>query len=204
MSNEYPAVSTHPREIEAMLAVLSSVIDGRDAAYLSAPITSGKRLAEWKGSAGGSASEEEYLRGLSCHVVEPNRAHARDIARRLRGTLEGALIDPTVMPDIDGWGQNDYRHLWAEVIERYASRVVCIDGWNFSNGCAYEFLVAKRRGLPTLDERLTPITVEKGAALVGEAVAAFGPCGLPTDFLNRVYEELSALAAEGGEYVRGG
>jgi hypothetical protein len=81
------------------------------------------------------------------------------------------VIDPTALPDLDGWTQEDYYLLWGRVIERYASTVVFLDDWQYSNGCVYEFLVAQRCNARSVDERLNLLTLPDGLDLIQKAIA---------------------------------
>ena len=145
MTSIFPPQSVHAREIAFMLEILASVIEGRTAVYVSTPITTGKRFLKWyvqkKIDERVPLTEQKdmFLR----EVVEYNRQRARVVVRRLRHGSSKIVIDPTSIVDFPGWTQDDYRCLWGRVIERYVDRVIFIEGWQYSNGCAYEFLVAQ-------------------------------------------------------------
>jgi hypothetical protein len=194
MSN-FPPHTTRESEVEAALGVLCSVVEEHGAVYVSAPITSGKRFAAWHARRGGGAAavRPDQLEEFQREVVEHNRAHAKQIVKALRGSCAGVLIDPTALDDLAGWTQDDYRDLWARVIERHVCRVIFLDGWAYSNGCSYEFLVARRGGIATLDESQQPISLADGARLIQEAIAEMRGQALPTDFLECVLEESSKL-----------
>lgn len=194
MTNNFPPRSTHEREIEALLNVLNSVVDGA-AIYLSAPITSGRRFSAWYASRNGAAkladpeAHEEFVR----EVVERNRAHAHQLAQQLRHACQETVIDPTAMKDVSGWTQDDYRDFWGRVIEKYASRVVLLDGWQYSNGCSYEFLTACRKGIPTFRENMQSINASEGARMIEAAIDETRANALSTLFLERVVAELHRL-----------
>jgi len=191
----FPPQPTHEHEIEMLLKTLASVIDGRTAVYLSAPITSGKRFADWQAqqneafNMAQSTSQDEHRR----EVIKANRTHAQSLARELRRVWSRVLIDPTAVADLPGWTQDDYRHLWARVIERYADTVVFIDGWQYSNGCAYEFLIAQRSGAKTLSEDQHPLTLEAGEQLIRAAINELRTQALSPIFLQQVVEELAKM-----------
>lgn len=195
----FPPETTHQRKIELLLNVLGSVVPDHSAAYASTPITSGRRFANW--SIGRDLdvdlSHPETYQEFLREVLQPNSEHARKIIDQFRKSLPNALIDPTALKDIQGWGQDDYRVLWAKVIERFASMVIFLDGWQYSNGCAYEFLVSIRlvRRPSILNERLETLTLEDGIRLVKSAVLELHKSKLPTDFLRQVVDELTKLRA---------
>jgi hypothetical protein len=195
--SSFPPQTTHEREIDALLNVLGSVIVGRSAVYVSTPITSGRRFARWSSNRDiefDLSHPETYLE-FKREVLEPNSEHARGIIKNLRNLFAKALIDPTALRDIEGWVQDDYRVLWARVIEQYAESVVFLDGWQYSSGCTYEFLVAHRMtpSPSILQERLQPLTLEEGIRLMKQAIVELQNSKLPTDFLQQVLNELIKL-----------
>jgi hypothetical protein len=202
LKNNFPPKSTHEREVEALLNILASVIVGRSAVYVSAPITSGRRLAQWLASRNVEfdPSHPESYAEFQREVLEPNCEHAQDIISNLRKKFPNVVIDPTALKDIEGWTQNDYRDLWGKVIEQYAKTVVFIDGWQYSNGCSYEFLVSYQSASDqcplVLNENLKPLTLEQGLILIRAAINELKEAELPTEFLERVVEQLASTALE--------
>jgi hypothetical protein len=122
--------------------------------------------------------------------MEPNRAHVRSLIRKQRNTLGRVVIDPTALDALSGWTQDDYRVFWGRVIERYVSTVIFADDWQYSNGCAYEFLVAYRTGARAVDERQSLLTLEEGLQLIISAIIEMKSHDVPTEFLEYVREEL--------------
>lgn len=190
-------VSFEPRtsragEIEALVGFLGAVVPPGGAVYLSAPITSGRRFSDWHSARtqlSREASDPHYRKAHVEEVVEPNRARARGVVNRLRAETGCVVIDPTAIQDFEGWVQDDYRVLWALVIERHATRVVFSDGWEHSNGCAYEFLVACRRRLPMVTELGVELGRREGVALLRAAVAELQTLSLDLNFLRWVVRE---------------
>lgn len=202
MKNNFPPQTTHEREVEALLNILASVVVGRSAVYVSAPITSGKRLARWVGSRNVEfdPSHPDNYADFQREVLEPNCEHAQNAIINLRKKFPNVLVDPTALKDVDGWTQDDYRYLWAKVIEQYATTAVFLDGWQYSNGCSYEFLVSYQSASDhcplVLDENLKPLTLDQGLTLIGAATHELKEAGLPTEFLARVAEQLASISLE--------
>lgn len=199
MKSRFPPKTTHEHDIESLINVLGCVVVDKSAVYVSTPITSGRRFAHWSSTRDiefDLSHPETYLE-FKREVLEPNSEHAREIIKNLRMRFDQALVDPTVLKDIEGWIQDDYRVLWARVIERYADTVVFLDGWQYSNGCTYEFLIANcTTPRPSIfQERLEPLTVEEGIRLVKSAIMDLQRSKLPTDFLQQVLNELIKLHA---------
>src|SRR5439155_20429436 len=84
------------------------------------------------------------------------------------------VIDPTALGDMPDWSQSDYRVLWARVLQSYVSTVVFRDGWQYSNGCAWELLNSYLNNCALLREDLTPLDIQQARSLLAEAVSAGG------------------------------
>lgn len=192
MSHNFPPMPRHEREIEMLLQFLASAIDGRSAIYVSAPITTGKRFSNWhiNNRPDFDSSHSEYYESHLREVIKPNREHAKTLVQELRQAVRGVLIDPTAVDDFPGWIQDDYRYLWAGIIERYVKSVVFVNGWQYSSGCAYEFLTARRTAAMTLDEQQRILTLEDGIQLIRSAITEMQCYNVPTEFLERVLKEL--------------
>ena len=191
----FPPQTSRCAEIEALVELLRGVFPDRVALYVSAPITSGQRLVDWYARRRnlGGLEEEQFWRERRNEVVAPNRNAASALMKRIRGIDSGPVIDPTAVGDIEGWTQGDYRTAWARIIEEFARAVIFANGWEFSNGCGYEFLVATKAGVETLDESWRPITLATGVSLVCHAVGELSSRGLSTEFLQGILEELESL-----------
>ena len=188
------AATSRMNEIEAMLSALTSVVPDRGGTYLSAPITTGRRFLGWferhrkLPREGGPETE----RAFDLEVVEPNRAEARIAASKLRASQREPVIDPTAVLHIRDWGQGDYRAFWAAVIERLASKVVFLDGWEFSSGCSVEFLVAMEHALPALTPSGSPISKADGIRALEAALRDWPPPAFPTELIGGVLDRLKA------------
>ena len=143
----FPPKSERPRDVEALVGMLASVVADRTAVYVATPITSGRLLLEWYDSRGPGLDlgTSEYRSAHRRCVIEPNLARGADAVRRLRAALRRVVIEPSAV-NLEGWQQADYYVLWATIIRRYADTVVFLDGWEYSEGCAYEFFTALETG----------------------------------------------------------
>jgi hypothetical protein len=203
VTNEFPPKTNHEAEVVAMLEVLSSVVATRKAVYVSIPITSGRRYIEWytQNQSKPNFKENGSHQDFVVNVIDYNRKQSKQIITNLKKFFSDILINPTTMIDIKGWEQNDYRDMWGRVIERYARTVVCTDGWNFSSGCSYEFLVAKTSKIKTVDENNKYISIEQGIKQIEQAVADIELCKLSTEFLKSVSTALIALPKDKENYA---
>lgn len=195
MTDAFPPTPTHGRDVEIMLEVFASVIDGRTAFYVSSPFTTGQRASRWMASNGPSTDAPDFRES----VLEANRTHAAAYVSSLRNKVDAPVIAPTALADIDGWTQSDYRFFWGQVIERFVETVTFIDGWAHSSGCAYEFLVAQRCGVRTLAEDWTPLSLTQGLERLGDAIDEYAREGQPTSFLEDVRSALSEISSVGAQ-----
>lgn len=175
----------------ALLDAFACVIEGRSATYVSTPVTTGRRFVDWY-SRHGRVLESDSPEFERCHreaVVVPNAQRAAEIVQALRRSSPRIIIDPSPLV-IPGWSQDDYRALWATVIERYVDTVVCVDGWQYSNGCVYEHLVAIRSGATVRCENGSPLKRREGIRLIRRAVAKMRRLAVPTQILENVLASL--------------
>jgi hypothetical protein len=191
VSAAFPPAAEQHDEIQALLEGFASVVDGRTALYVSSPLTTGQLAADWHAENGAGRSPEHFR----TEVVEPNRRAAARYVRELREATKRVVVDPTAVEDLPGWKQADYHVFWGKVIERYAETVVFRSGWQYSNGCAYELVVAHRSGATVLDESLAPLGVADGVKLLTAAVEECEARGVSAEFLRGAAEALSGSPA---------
>ncbi len=180
------------QEIESILAVLSCTITSREALYVSAPITSGKRLY----NSLSKGSETKEVNSINTEFIKQhNRADVTNYIKSLRSKFP-ILIDPTIF-DIPGWTQNDYRTLWCLVIKKFVIKAVFVDDWQYSNGCCFEYLCAVRSGVETLDQKFGPLSLSYGINLI-EAVIREEALRGHIDFITGVLASLKELDQQSG------
>jgi hypothetical protein len=160
--------------MDNLVTVLTCVLRGRRAVYVSGPITSGRRLFALK-KAGFAAKNFEAQ--FHSAVVEPNIRDIQTLVARCR-EQDLFVIDPSRLPFLPGWKQIHYYQLWIEVIRRYASKSVFSDGWEYSSGCVYEFGETAKEKLPAFDARGRKLNYVAGVQSVREALRAVSAWGL--------------------------
>jgi hypothetical protein len=117
--------------------------------YVSGPITTGPRFVQWYQEEGHRlvADTTKYEPSHRAKVIEPNELEVLAVARQLRGELREPVVEPASLRVI-GWSQADYVTLWERFIESHAGKLVMVPGWQFSSGCAAEFLRACEHAIP--------------------------------------------------------
>jgi hypothetical protein len=197
----YPPKPTRCEDFEKLLKLLGCAILENTALYVSSPITSGKRLADWHIKRDGrlpDVSDPAYREEHSRHVVEPNRLHSQVVVDALRRKFPmRPTIDPSYVDNFVGWTQDDYRFFWGIVVEKFAERVIFVDGWQYSLGCAYEFLVTQRHQIDAFNEEGIKIEIESGTQLIRDALATFPTESEAYSFLHGIYQELLRMISQG-------
>jgi hypothetical protein len=167
------------------MAALASVTEDRTAIYVSSPLTTGSRAFEWHRQHRHS-DPGRHAEAFSVDVVEPNRKEAARFAHKLRATTDRLVIDPTAMADVEDWTQADYRDFWGRVIAQYCKQVIFRDGWQFSSGCAYEYLVARETGATVLGQNGDSLDKDEAEQLLADAIIETEAHGSSSDFLRSV------------------
>ena len=180
-----------PVRVEAAAQLLASVVEDKSATYVSVPITSGRRFLGWFKTRGVHLDQnsKEYREELLESVIRPNcEAVASRVAELRKGT-KSVVINPAAFERPD-WNQDDYRYFWGYIIERFVSKVIFLNEWQFSSGCSYEFLKCIRSGIAAFADDETKLDHETGCKLIKAAIAEVRAAGAPTLFLERILNEL--------------
>jgi hypothetical protein len=183
---------TATADFEPFIRVLGCAIAPRSAIYASVPLTTGRSFLEWfrQRDQGLQVGSAQYAEAHHRRVFHPNSLRAAEIVSRLRTAVDPRpVIDPSSF-DPGDWTQSDFRCFWGKVIERFVAEVVFSDGWEFSNGCAYEFLIAWRHRIPTCDASRQPITSIQAARMIDLAAEALQRHGLDHEFLSSIAKQL--------------
>jgi hypothetical protein len=140
-------VGSSENNIESISVVLSayrSVI--HPLAYVSMPITSGKRLYDvFEQARVHSIDElkEKEPGSVYNDILKPNVMHGIDSARKIAGDISLPVIAPSIFEARkQRWGENEYMFLWYRVLEEKIQEIYMTDGWQYSNGGAQEFVRA--------------------------------------------------------------
>jgi hypothetical protein len=197
--SSFPPEATRVAEIDAIVEFFRGLLQPRSAIYVSAPITSGRRFVDWLITfrrQNPVATDADYRSEQAERVIRPNRESIRTLVASVRKQYNAAVIDPTSVGDLPAWNQGDYRSAWAKIIEQFAHTVVFADGWHLSNGCAYEYLVATKAGIKTVDQLGRPITGSDANSLIRKSIDELKSLDLSAEFLRGILEELEALRGD--------
>jgi hypothetical protein len=170
--------------LDAIRKAWRSAFGSRKVAYLSGPITTGLRFIEWWSETGHrlALDSEAYRYGLRKQVVVPNEDQLKVTAELLRAKGSEPVIEPASL-FVGDWSQKDYLELWEQFIVDHASRILLLDGWEFSAGCASEFCRAHIEGIPTARIDGSPIVARDGIAAIERALERVEGLDYPPDYL---------------------
>lgn len=179
---------SYDEEVEIALSAIDCVLNGEKAAYASSELTSGRRVNSMLRETGVRRSSElrrtlgdaEY----ATRIWNPNLGAATAFARKLHHTLGGDQLVITPAPlAATGWNQSEYLTFWELLIRTRISAVYFNDGWQYSNGCTFELLVALDKGLPTYDAEGKALFAAEGSMLVRSAIEELRKEGWESDSL---------------------
>jgi len=137
----------------------------KGAVYASSPITSGLRCYEEMRQSGIKSYQtfrEQKRRAFMERVMQPNLQVGARFGERLRRHGWPLVIVPGEF-FAKNWAQEHYMSLWRQVIVRFARTVSFNIGWQWSVGCAEEFLIAVQSGKRMLDSAARPLDPQVGA-----------------------------------------
>ena len=187
---------TYADESALAFSAIDCVLNGEQAVYASTELTTGRRAQAVLREIGGHLSSELRHRlgpgEYETRIWNPNVQGATAFARRLHHSLGGNQIVVTPAPFMaPGWKQPEYLSFWETLIRTRIKAVYFNDGWEFSNGCAFEYLVARDQQLPTFDAECRPLTAPNALALLRAAIQALTVDGIDTEALASTAADLA-------------
>lgn len=171
----------HKLQAQFALAAFAT-IKTKKLAYVSIPITSGRRLYDYMEANGFKTSAEAKADHAAFfkNVVSPNFDAGLSTSKIWAEKLDGAVIAPVEFEkhlrtqSMIDWDQDDFMGMWIPLIDQKITQMVMIDGWEFSNGSGEEYLQAalmqmgraKRSNIEITDERGKPLPLDAGIKLL--------------------------------------
>lgn len=197
----------HKLQAQFALAAFAT-IKTKNLAYVSIPITSGKRLYDYMAANGfrtadaAKADHDAFFK----NVVTPNFEAGLAASNEWANRLDGAVIAPVEFEkhlrthQSINWGQDDFMGMWLPLIKEKITQMVMIDGWEYSNGSGEEYLQAvlmqmgrdARSNITITDVRGAPLPLDKGVELLADAFLVLTERGVKP----RNMAETLALALE--------
>jgi hypothetical protein len=174
--------------IDKLIDLLECAIEEKSAYYVSIPMTSGKRFIDWykkEGTYYKNKGDNVYRQEHYKSVLSKNIKNSSTKIKKIKKEINGIIIEPTKL-NMDEWEQDEYRYYWGKIIEKYIKKSIFFDGWQYSNGCSFEFLKSMSCNLICLDERLNKITLKKAIALLTESIKELNECLIDTEYLEKI------------------
>jgi hypothetical protein len=153
---------------QALMGAWECALAGSEVTYLSGPITTGPRLLA--ALRAGANLDERAL-------IEVNCREMRAAADGLRADGRDAIVVEPGSLSVTGWTQSDYIGLWEHFIERFATAIVFMPGWELSAGCAREYARAMEKGLLASTLSGSPLLPAEGRVRLAAALKDIEPYG---------------------------
>ena len=86
-----------------------------------------------------------------------------------------------------------YLSFWVEVIKRFASEVWLNTGWEFSNGCTYEYCAAIEAGIPCFAIDGRKMELVQAIELISDAIEKMSLVNMNTANIQKTLEKLRKM-----------
>jgi hypothetical protein len=189
---------SYAEESALAFSAIDCVLNGEKGVYASTELTTGRRAHVVLREIGAQRSSDllQLLgdREYATRIWNPNVEEAMAFARKLHHSLGGNQLVTTPAPFVaPGWSQVEYLAFWETLIRTRMKAVYFNDGWEYSNGCTFEFLVAQDAGLPTFDAGCAPIQLSEAISRLSSAIDSLERDGIESDTLVSNLRQLQAL-----------
>ena len=195
-----------------VLSAIDCALNREQAIYCSTELTTGQRLYEALRKRGLKTRDELKERmgreWFAQNIYTVNAHYAAEFAECVRKKL-GEVNDITMVItpapfSAPGWGQSEYLAFWRRLLRSRIRSVWFNSGWEFSDGCTFEFAVAQEVGLRTLDRNGNPIDRSDGIELIKAAVQKLEAQGFKTSGLCENLEWLQAVSVNSAAALANG
>ena len=188
---------TFRAECTQAFSAMDCVLNGEKGVYASSELTTGRRAYELVRQHGAeSVHQLREILGEDPHrslILDANCEEASSFARRLRAELGDVQVITPAPFAAPGWTQAEYLHFWETLIRTRVRAVYFNQAWQYSNGCTFEYAVAREAGVPTFDDAGQPLPLERAIGLVEDAIGELEAHGLEVPRLRLHLERLQAL-----------
>jgi hypothetical protein len=160
--------------IDEVIKIIGFILNNKKILYLSMPMTSIEAIKNKNIIVELIDKTKKYMGPLDVKNAQNKKGFLNKIYNRIADNYiklhsDKLIVNPMLLK-MQGWEQKDYHYFWGEVIRRHAEKVIFFPGWEYSNGCTYEFLVAKRHNIGTYDLMGNKINISKGIKMIEEAL----------------------------------
>ena len=184
--------------MQIILAAIDCVLNGERPVYASSDLTTGRRFYQLMRDC--KARDPEDLRrtlgaeAYRARLFAPNVEAANAFARRLRQQVGDNTLVITPAPlSVPEWSQEEYLRFFEALIRSRVQAAYFNDGWEYSNGCTFEFVVAQEGSVPTFDARGAPLDRRTALDFIEAAVTELRAAGIEPVGLWQHHERLQRL-----------
>lgn len=183
-----------------LLQAINCATGGKVATYISGPITTGPRFIKWYISTGHLLENDDnaYQQSRLINVLTKNESDIFEVAKMIRFNFSGPVIEPASL-HIPSWTQQDYYLFWTETMKRFVTRVVALDGWQYSIGCVIEFHHAIQCGIHVETINGEPLNGESARKFILDAAEDIELRGSSFELLKRMAHKLKSQELLYGE-----
>jgi hypothetical protein len=183
-------------EVKMVFSGIDCILHGGEVIYCSSELTSGytlrKALLEHHLKTAAELKRQMGSDWFAKYIWDRNVKAAVDFAESVRANAPAKTLVITPAPfSAPGWSQHEYLAFWETLLRTRVRSAWFNRNWQYSNGCVFEFAVAKDAGLPTLDDEGKTLDRETGVALIENAIGQLEEEGFDTKSLGENLARLS-------------
>lgn len=189
-------------EIEMVITAFDCVLSDDSAIYCSSELTTGKRFYKLLKEHDVRSTEELKMRLGADHYKQTMSALMRDNVERgnqftenIRQRGDINLINPGPFKAKE-FDQQHYLYLWEWVIIKKCYKAQFNEDWEYSNGCALEYAIGAKKGIPRLDHLGNQLDLRTAIAKLEHAIATLKRESFKVDTLEHRLALLNELAKE--------
>jgi hypothetical protein len=187
-------------EIEMIMTAFDCVLSDDSGIYCSSELTTGKRFYKLLKEHGARSGDELKMRlGADQYkqkigvLMKENVERGTHFTENIRQRGEINLINPGPFKAQD-FDQQHYLYLWELVIIKKCYQAQFNEDWEYSNGCALEYAIAARKGIPRLDHLDNPLDLRTATAKLEHAIATLKRDNFKVDALEQTLTRLRQIA----------
>jgi hypothetical protein len=186
----------YPDEVKIVFSGIDCILHSGEVIYCSSELTSGyalrKALLEHHLKTAAELKQQMGNDWFVKNIWDPNVKAAVDFAETVRATAANKTLVITHAPfSAPGWSQHEYLAFWETLLRTRVRSAWFNRNWHYSNGCVFEFAVAKDGGLPTFDYEGKILDRATGIALVKSSISELDSEGFETKSLRENLARLS-------------
>lgn len=188
-------------EIQMVMTAFDCVLADDSAIYCSSELTTGKRFYQLLKKHDAKSGEELKIRlgadqyeQMKHSLMKENVERGLQFTENIRQRGEINLINPGPFKARD-FDQQHYLYLWELVIIKKVYKAYFNDDWEYSNGCALEYAIAARKGIPRLDHLGNALELTTAISKIEHAIPTLKRDNFKVEALEQTLARLREIAA---------